>query len=291
MEIEFKLDKGSNHPHIPVFVNGKGPFTFTLDTGASATTISKSLADQLGIETYKGEKTEARGLGGAVPIKQATLEKLEIGSEVFRNEDVMVLDFEAALGDGCGSTSGVIGHTTLKHYVLSVNYPTNKMTLEISKTLDDETNWTSFDYVDSTHLVGVPTLLNGQGPFPLVIDTGSGGTIITPQVAENLSLSRDDTKMQLRVVSIGQEENKENEGSEGCENGCQGVGGRVAGYPANLDSIRVGPTQQDDHGVAVIDLSSISPGDELIHNGIIGYPFLKEYELIIDYPNQRVAFV
>ena len=61
MKIPFELGQGSGHPHVPVYVNGKGPYTFTLDTGATATTISPKIVEELGIETYDGDKALATG--------------------------------------------------------------------------------------------------------------------------------------------------------------------------------------------------------------------------------------
>ena len=62
MQLNIELGADSGHPHVPVMINGKGPYTFVLDTGASVTMISKSLVEELGIQTYEGEKKKARGV-------------------------------------------------------------------------------------------------------------------------------------------------------------------------------------------------------------------------------------
>ncbi|MFX1369969.1 MAG: retropepsin-like aspartic protease, partial [Promethearchaeota archaeon] len=123
MEIEFRIDPASGHVHVPVMVNGQGPFIFTLDTGASVTTISKSLADRLAIETHEGERKKAGGAGGKlIPVREAMLETFSIGSESFNTQKVGVIDFDAIFqGVGC-FTDGVIGHSMLKDYTMRVNY-------------------------------------------------------------------------------------------------------------------------------------------------------------------------
>lgn len=286
MRVKFEIGSGSGHPHVPVFVNGQGPFTFTLDTGAVATTISKSMAETLGIPIREADKKFAAGIGGGrFPVANATLDKLQIGNETLKNEEVLVIDFDRAFGTGA-FTCGVIGHSLLKRYQLSVNYPAR--VLELRKTngrptgTRSKTAWNDFEYIQDTHLVVLPTLLNGQGPFHLVVDTGSGGTVITPQVAERLNLSREQAAGQLKVVTPG---------SEGCTNGCRGLGGFADGYAVQLKSISVGSVTQDDPLVGVIDLRSVSPRGEVIRDGIIGYPFMKDLELVIDYPNKRFAFM
>ena len=127
MDISFEIGKGSGHPHVPVYVNGKGPFTFTLDTGATATTISPSLAAELGIETYEGDKKMATGVGGGkIPVSFAKVDSFQVGSEIVEEEEVLVIDFNLVLG--C-FTPGVIGHSFLKNFKMHVNYRTNTMNL------------------------------------------------------------------------------------------------------------------------------------------------------------------
>ncbi|HEX6778245.1 MAG TPA: retropepsin-like aspartic protease [Ktedonobacterales bacterium] len=48
---------------LPVTIHGKGPFTFALDTGASTSLISSSLAQQLGLPT-NGNSQPISGIGG-----------------------------------------------------------------------------------------------------------------------------------------------------------------------------------------------------------------------------------
>lgn len=286
MHIKFEIGSGSGHPHVPVFVNNKGPFTFTLDTGATATTISRAMAEGLGIATYSGDRKFAAGVGGGrFPVEYAKVDRLQIGTEILENEEVMVIDFDSAFGCG-GFTPGVIGHSLLKRYRLSVNYPSRTLRLQKpdgrGSRNDGHVLWHEFEYAEDSHLVGVPTFINGQGPFHLVVDTGSSGTVITPRVAERLNLSGKQAAAQLKVVSPS---------SEGCTNGCQGVGGFAQGYAVQLESISVASVTQEKPMVGVIDLSVISPRGEVIHDGIIGYPFMKDLELVIDYPNKRFAFV
>ena len=286
MEIGFDIGAESGHPHLPVFVNGQGPFTFTLDTGAISTTISKSLAEKLGIRVYEGDKKMASGVGGGrVPVAFAKVDRLQLGTEVVDNEEVLVIDFDSALG-GTRFTSGVIGHSFLKNYVISVDYPARKMRLEQAKggssRRDKKLAWQEFQYVQGTHLVSVPTYINRNGPFHLVVDTGSGGTVITPRIARQLGLTEDRAVAAVRVASPV---------NRGCADGCQGVGGKAQAYGVQIDSLSVGPVTQENTIVAVIDLKVVSPRGELISDGIIGYPFMRDLEVVIDYPNTRFALL
>lgn len=284
MKMKFKLGKGSGHPQIPVFVNGKGPYTFTLDTGAVTTTLSTRLARELGVVTYEGDRAKATGVGGGrIPVEFARVNSLQIGEEAFENEEVLVIDLDSALG-GC-STAGVIGHSTLKDYRLHVDYPNSTMSLnrngmDISERRGLE--WTDFEYISDTHLVTVETSLDGKGPLHLVVDTGSSGIVITPHAAERLGMTKDHAVAAVKVGSPL---------SDGCGNGCQGIGGATSGYAVQVKEIKAGGIVQQDTVIVVVDLSIVSPRGSLISDGIIGYPFLKDLELIIDYPNKKIAFV
>ncbi|TFH09566.1 MAG: hypothetical protein E4H14_04205 [Candidatus Thorarchaeota archaeon] len=281
MKLNFKIDPASGHVHVPVNVNGDGPFYFTLDTGAGYTTISKTLADRLGIEIYTSEKKKAMGAGGTpIPVWNTKVESFSLGSETFINENMMVLDFDTIFkGGGCAS-GGVIGHEILKHYRISINYETLTLTMdkENRDAAFDEFDWIPFTYLEDVHLVGIPVSINGGGPFTLILDTGSSGNIITPTIAASIGLA---------------EELPEGVSNpSGCSSGeCNGLGGRIMGYGIMVDSLSIGEAVQRDVMLGVIDLLMVSKTGKKIDYGIIGYPFLKEYELILDYPNQRFALV
>lgn len=267
MEIPFKLDKTTHHIHIPVYVNGEGPYDFTLDTGAVKTTLSKTLAEKLGLKTYELKDRKMEGL----PAVAAKVNRFQIGSDIFEDEEVLIIDFKSVLPGCTEELGGVIGHTTLKHYKMSINYPTQTLRLEPSNSLgskDDAISWSPFNYIKDTHMVGIPVTINGQGPFSFVLDTGAGGTVITPKLANELKLN---------LTSF--------------DGICRGIGGDAEGQLATLDHLSVGGVDVEEHPVIVVDMEKISPKCHLIPDGILGYPFLKQFEFMIDYPQEKFAFI
>ena len=284
MEIGFEIEK-SGHPRVPVYVNREGPFTFTLDTGASTTTISKSLANKLGIETYSVENAKASGVGGGrLSVETAKVETITIGSETYENIEVMVLDLDSVFGSYESSNRGVIGHSTLKNYRVSVDYRTKLLKLEQDSdntSEDDEINWIDFDYIVD-HLVGVPVHVNGKGPFDFVLDTGSGGDVLTPKLAEELGFSKDQAMGVMKVV---------NPATQGGADGSRGARRAATGYPIQVETLSIGSIKHNNTIMVVIDLKLVSPRGDTIQNGIIGYPFMRNLNLIIDYPNKRLAFI
>ncbi len=282
-----KLAKDSGHIHLPVYLNETGPFDFTLDTGAGMTVISKALADQLGLEPYEGIKAKASGVGGnPVPVKSAMVQKLQLGLETFVDKEVVVIDLGQTLGAGC-LTPGVIGHDILKDYILHVDY--HALTVIFEEPQDstveetDGIEWIPFQYVKDTHLMRVPVHINGQGPFELILDTGASGTVITPSLANELGITDDQPQ------NIAEQNNIQ---AQGCSQGvCTGPIGVATGYGTTLKQLSVGTATQENVSVGVIDLNVVSPRGGKIDFGVLGYPFLKNYTLIIDYPKNRVAML
>lgn len=266
MEVEVKASIGMGHVNIPVNVNGQGPFTFVLDTGASLTTVGKKLADKLSLEERDGSRTEARGVGGGIPVKYADVE-VGIGNLVFDKDEVCILDFETIFR-GLGTREGAFGFTTLKHCTMSLSYKNERFKLH-KGTSNRDLDWVPFEYVNDSHLIGAPVNINGHGPYPFVLDTGAGSTVVTPDFAKKLDLDVQEVEQGI----------------------ARGLGGDMQLSLANIDKLSVGESVITKEQVAVIDMHKVSPKGKLIENGIIGYNFLKHFEVVIDYPKKRLAFI
>jgi predicted aspartyl protease len=80
---------------VPVTIDGQGPFSFVLDTGATNTTIDASLADELGLpETgLEGEVTGVTGEGVGTGVEIASW---ELGDIALDERTILAID----LGDG-----------------------------------------------------------------------------------------------------------------------------------------------------------------------------------------------
>ncbi|MBK5112881.1 MAG: aspartyl protease family protein [Candidatus Heimdallarchaeota archaeon] len=269
MAVNFKLDESSNHIRLDVYVNKEGPFNFILDTGAKATSISKNLAEKLGIETLD---MEVEDISVSIPHKIALLEELRIANETYENEDVLVLNFDKLLGK-CGQpVDGTIGFTTLKHYILTIDYPQKKLLFDWN--MNNQSNdysdveWHDFVYINDSHLIGVPVKINGSESFDFVLDTGAGGTVITKQLADKLQL---ETQPFPGIV--------------------KGVGGEAKMEIALLKAFNIAMSTQENMQIIATDLDNVAPKAAKIKNGIIGYNFLRNYKIILDYPNQRFSLI
>ncbi|MFW9914852.1 MAG: aspartyl protease family protein [Candidatus Thorarchaeota archaeon] len=268
MEIDFKLLKGISHIQIPVYVNGEGPFDFTLDTGARATSLSKSLVEKLGIETYPDDQREP----DSIAHEKARVNALRIGSEILEEEELWVVDFQKVLSPCSVNMGGVIGYTTLKNYRMSVNYRSKVLKLERNhnsrSSEASNLQWADYEYAGESHLVEVPVFINGKGPFEFIVDTGAGATVVTPQLADKLRLSPSSPEEILAVAP----------------------GGSGGVHLTVLKNFAVLSVVQQDVTAVIMNMKRVTPRSSLIRNGILGFTFLKELEMIIDYPAKKIAF-
>jgi len=129
---------------------------------------------------------------------------------------------------------------------------------------------TKFRIESGRPIITVDAVVNGNGPFNFVVDTGASHTVISNQTAEKLGLNGNSPCC--------------------CESttgrSAQGAGGPVAARATTVESVRVGDVEVKNVEVALIDLKSLSNA----WDGIIGYTFMKDFKVVIDYPRQEISF-
>ena len=117
----------------------------------------------------------------------------------------------------------------------------------------------------SRRLPVTEVMVNGQGPFKFVVDTGAGGTVVTSRLAKKLSLP-----------------------VKG-----QAFAGAPTGQPpvpvdlVDLEAITIGEVEfQNVMGVAM-DLSSVFVDGD-VPDGILGFRLFEDYLMILDLPGRRL---
>ena len=268
--VKFRLAGGAQ-PLIlvPVQMNDSGPFDFILDTGAGMSLLTSELAAQLGVKIL-GVK-EGQTAGGKVSVSLAKVESLAVGEAKLDNVDVAVVDL-GHLGKTVGATiEGDIGYNFLKHFRITIDYRTTEIRFEDPNRID------SFGHTAKTEvpirlanpakpLILVDVYANGRGSYQFAIDTGTSTTAITPEAARQLGVETSP----IGPITTGS--------------------ARVSASAGNLKSFQVGGARIDSMPVIVTDffdaLSSVV-GAKL--DGIVGYNFLRNYKVVIDYPNELLS--
>jgi len=123
-----------------------------------------------------------------------------------------------------------------------------------------------FEFVHKQIVVAAK--IGGKGPFNMLIDTDTDPSAIDTATARDLGLS------------IG------NKGGIG-----EGGGTEVhTVYPTRLPSVELGNFVTKDVLAATVDLTKISQRMERPIHGVLGFSFLKDRIVQIDYPNSKLRF-
>jgi predicted aspartyl protease len=269
-KVKFRLAGGAQ-PLIllPVLVNDRGPFDFILDTGAGTSLLSSELAKQLEVKVI-GSK-EGQSAGGKVSVSLAKVDSLVVGETKLKGVDVGVVDL-SHIGKTVGAKiDGDLGYNFLKHFRVTINYRDCEIRLEDPKRVE------SFARAAKTEipirlanpakpLVLVDVHANGRGPFQFAIDTGTSTSAITPELAKQL-------EVQTSPVGAGT------------------TGGSPVDFSAgSLQSFQLGGAKIDNMAVVVADFfTMLNAAIGVKLDGIVGYNFLRNYKVVIDYPGETLT--
>ncbi len=98
---------------VPVRVNGRGPYDFVLDTGASSSTVSETLMRRLRLPRT-GATAHVRGVAGDTVVPVVTVRRWTLGGQRLRGRVLPVLDLG---GDfGAGQVNGLLGSDELRRF-------------------------------------------------------------------------------------------------------------------------------------------------------------------------------
>lgn len=162
-------------PVVQVTVNGKGPFTFGVDTGAGGEAgVSRSFAQKLGLP-ISGE-AEVGDPSGRNPQKVPVflITSLTVAGVAFKDIKATQLppmpdqDFD-----------GILGFVLFHDYLLSLDYPHQEMLLSVGN-LSPDSGKTIIPFTMS-HDIPVITLKVGAGQVDADVDSGRMGGLSLPE--------------------------------------------------------------------------------------------------------------
>jgi predicted aspartyl protease len=109
----FEYIDGTHLIRAPVYINDQGPLDFVIDTGAGSSVITPNLAKSLSLRTEPVNGI-ARGIGGDVKPKLASLDHFSVGSFVQGRRQVAVVDLASVSPRGRLIENGIIGFAILR---------------------------------------------------------------------------------------------------------------------------------------------------------------------------------
>lgn len=236
---------------VEALVNGEGPFTFILDTGASETVLTPPVAKRLGIGTVPVAAAQRKG----------SVRTLAVGRSVRRDLEVYVFDPPQAvplrLNHGL-DYHGLLGYSFLRHYVVTVDYRNERLTLApadpwLRGSRPRDASVHAIPFTLRSGLIHARGTVDGMGPVTFLVDTGSAEALLLPEAARRLKL-RSRTmpgRSDFGIVAVAR----------------LGLGEAMA-----------------ENVTAVVGHLESAERAGLQYDGILGYPFLSRFEVTLDYP-------
>lgn len=271
-----------------------------IDTGANGLLVTRTVAHRAGLKPYL--KAEIGGVGdeGAKSGYTAYADSIRIGNLEFQDCMVQVVDSRNMVGD----VDGLIGMDVFSHFLVSLDYPMHKLLLgplpprpgETAPALALRTSQADPDDPDATdeavaphglydryiapemksytpvyrigHNLILPTALNDGKQRLFILDTGAFSTIISPQVAREVSKMHADARLHV-----------------------EGLSGKVdKAYLADEVTFKFAHLSHEVVGVVSIDISSTSKELGMEISGFLGADTLYQLTIHIDYRDGLVGF-
>jgi clan AA aspartic protease (TIGR02281 family) len=120
------MTRSNNAIIIPnVILNNKLGVNFILDTGATYTSISKSTANQLGLDLSNARIVSLKTANGIIQVPRIVLDTININGIEAYNVEVTIHDVPAAK-----NVTGLLGLSFLDQFKLTIEKKNNKIILE-----------------------------------------------------------------------------------------------------------------------------------------------------------------
>ena len=247
-------------PRFPVTLSNGRSAEAILDTGASLTFISETVAQELGIPLTDATKSFGYGLyGKLIPIHLAFLDSLTVGGLTVRSVPAMVFA-DSDLQFGNFKVDVGLGYHLLRH---------GRLTLDCkNKTLEWDLAPAEIPARDANLCImslrpGVRVSLNQTMGYHFILDTGSEMTYITNQGSRRAILQEKISFFNMIT---------------------HGIGKSKVNY-TNISNVFVGT------GAYMVKYSNVPTKNEYANlvDGILGNDFLDNFRTVIDFPAGRLT--
>jgi Aspartyl protease len=236
-------------PHLPLCLNGHGPFWFYFDTGAQACEISPRIVKAIGM----------KATDGSVPLSEA-----KIGSLVWNDLRMGIGDTQRIEQVTGHPIDGMLGGCFMSWAKLAIrlDYPRSQIALWHSdgRPMPDAIPIQITDWYPL-----VPVHVNGTGPYLFLLDTGATYCSICTELAQTLGLPL------IRPAST------------------RGVLGILPGHDSIASSIGLAGVEARDLDIVVQPFSLTQRWAGATIMGIIGHSFLRHCTMTLDYPQQLLS--
>ena len=169
----FELYRG--HIYVQAFVNGKGPYRFVFDTGASGTGRADTrLVSELSLRAI-GNVQNSDGISlGSMAVVSA--DSLRLGRIEKRNVELASRDYNVHRKPAEAPIMGIIGRDFFKDRMLTIDYPRRTIRFSNGRLTPREPGVVAYK-----PSFGIPVCFVAVGCFEGRVDSGSNRSLIIPK--------------------------------------------------------------------------------------------------------------
>jgi predicted aspartyl protease len=250
-------------------VNGTGPYSFLVDTGATPSVIDKKVAAAAGISVDPSRSTPVEGVGSEdVKAHAIVIPRLRVGDVEYRDMEGLVADVGRLSSRLGHPLHGILGDNFFAGKVVTIDYKAKQ--LRISNSSRDTNDGIELPFVTAPDDI-MPIIrdfeINGH-KIAVSLDTGSslGLELYKPGVAE------------AGLTELA---------AKGRKDTVTGASGEAEVGRAEIDSVRIGGLPVEHVGL------TFSKRDDYgaLRMGNVGNALLSHFIVTFDYIRHRVRFV
>jgi len=169
----------------PVYINGRGPFRLVLDTGATQSAITRTVASILGLSLDQSPPLLLRGVTGVAKVPTVQVQTLSVG-DLTVNEPILPI-----VPDAMGGADGILGTAGLFDKRVRIDFRHDLITITYSRNQRPGRGFEAFHFkADAATPIIIDADVGGV-PAKAIIDTGGQLTIANLALRNALSRSGD----------------------------------------------------------------------------------------------------
>src|SRR3984957_3969067 len=179
----------NNHIYLSVMVDGRGPYTFILDSGGDYI-VTPELAKTLGASS--SGQAQLGGVGSQTEgAAFARVDSIAVGNAKVGSQYVLVLPIGTGFGMGEGmQIDGMLGYQFLARYVTTIDYANSKMTLTMPANASPPPGSAVIPFIVDGSIPRIDVGIDGV-TASAEVDTGSRAalTLAAPFLAQNPTIA------------------------------------------------------------------------------------------------------
>jgi len=256
-------------PIVDVTIDGRGPFRFAVDSGATWTIVSPELVRKLNLDIVGMRHVSGAG-AEQMEAGQLVLDSLNVGGAVVKRTVAYSVELPPRLAHppGFAQVDGLLGETFFHAFVTTLDYETSMIEFDEVRSFAPPTQAAALPMrlVSGAAVPAVPVQVDGQNTY-FELDTGSGSWPVLTRAFADLGIN-------ARYP-------------QGSIQSAQGEGGSFSLRAACVRSFGLGGTQFNDVQMYVQpeDLGITAEGD---FGGSFGYAILRDFTVSLDFSNRTV---